>query len=286
MIEAVPELPQLLKKNFKIENSGTANRLGRQYGNLHGKRVGPYELRMQLAGTDSQEWPWKLVIETEIEILDPAGQPIEALDPVATNLKLIERNPRVSIVAPVLHSEKKNQAASAEQTAQISHAEERTLMVMRAFKPESFDLTTKTVELDEGTTTVKRFERSGDVKKLDLVMASDQESAWRMEAFFSLDIPRGILISRVHSSGERVPPSEQTATAWLLFSDLEGTPVSGRSNVGQTAQMGPRGWSNFAIDPEPAQRLTQAIQSLAASQAPTPAAIDEVISSWKQHRLP
>lgn len=100
MIKAVPELQEFLQQNFKIESTGTANRLGRIYGNLQGERVGPYEFRMQLADEESEQWPWKLVIETDIKVLDAQGEPIERPDPMAKGLKLVERNPRITIVAP------------------------------------------------------------------------------------------------------------------------------------------------------------------------------------------
>jgi len=104
MVAAVPELKRLLDAKFEIESNGTAVRLGRAFGNLSGRRVGPYEFRMRLADdtnrqADDASWPWLLRIQTEWEVLDNEGRPVEAGSD-ADDLRLVEGKPTIMIVAP------------------------------------------------------------------------------------------------------------------------------------------------------------------------------------------
>jgi len=284
MVAALPELQRLLDAEFEIDPNGTANRLGRAYGNLSGRRVGPYEFRMRLSDdsirqTDEVSWPWLLRIETDWEVLDSQGRPVQA-GSEADDLELIERNPRIMIVAPSRGAGNGAVQPAADQAA-MRHSEEEAVLTMEAFERLPSEHESVEVEFeDDRQARITFYRQNAKLRKIVLDYGRPGATRWQFEAFLVNGSPRCLLISRLGAQGEFLSP-ETAPTAYIFFNDRDGQLVSARDNGGLPSAMGPRGWENIEVDRARFEPINRGIRQLIMTHAPhSQGVIQELIEGW------
>lgn len=98
LIDANPALSKTLS-TFELEPTGSASRLGKNYGNLSASRVGPYSFEARLKNDPGQAATLRVTLQTALIFTDASGKPFDAnaFTPSTTGMAFRESLTRLEI---------------------------------------------------------------------------------------------------------------------------------------------------------------------------------------------